>query len=68
MGVQAGSYCVCDNQYGRYGTVVGCTTNCPGNASETCGAGWQNEVYDIGSGRTQPTITSMAFSFKFILY
>jgi len=46
-GLQAGTWCFCDNSYGSYGTgtAVSCSTNCAGNTAQKCGGSLRNSVY-----------------------
>lgn len=49
-GVQFGTYCFCDDNYGSYGAADNCNMKCAGNAGETCGGRWANSVYRTGAG------------------
>jgi hypothetical protein len=46
-GVQYGRWCFCGNNPGRYATVAICKMPCAGNAKQTCGGEWSNNVYRI---------------------
>ncbi|OAQ20922.1 WSC domain-containing protein [Thermosulfurimonas dismutans] len=44
-GVQYGSQCFCDNDYGLFGPANNCNMKCSGNPNEICGGFWANSVY-----------------------
>lgn len=46
-GVQYGSQCFCDNDYGKYGKADNCNMPCNGNPKEICGGKWANSVYRV---------------------
>ena len=48
-GLQEELWCLCGNNYGRYGPASSgeCNRTCAGNRSQTCGGSWRNEVYEI---------------------
>ncbi len=45
------SFCLCGNEYGRYGKVedAECSYDCSGNTNQKCGAFWRNSVYRTGA-------------------
>ncbi|OAG27282.1 WSC domain-containing protein [Thermodesulfatator autotrophicus] len=47
-GVQYGSQCFCDNDYGLFGPANNCDMKCSGNPNEICGGFWANSVYATG--------------------
>ena len=49
-GVQAGYACLCGDTFGKHGKKPDseCNTNCPGDNTQKCGAGWRNAVYSTG--------------------
>ncbi len=46
-GTQYSFQCFCGNNYGRYGKASNCNSPCKGNAKQTCGGTWANNVYQI---------------------
>lgn len=55
-GTQAGTWCYCDNAYGRYGPSTGCNATCVGDslANTTCGGPDANTIVDTGLGQCRP--------------
>ncbi|PPQ91411.1 hypothetical protein CVT25_014299, partial [Psilocybe cyanescens] len=50
-GVENGHECYCGNAFlYDYGTSTGCTTPCPGDASNTCGGPGAMQIYSTGAG------------------
>ena len=52
MGVQAGSWCCCGHNPPPQSSRVSqeeCSTKCPGNSGEMCGASWRMNVYFINT-------------------
>ncbi|KAH9484458.1 WSC domain-containing protein [Psilocybe cubensis] len=50
-GVENGHECYCGNAFlYDYGTSTGCTSPCPGDASNTCGGPGAMQVYSTGAG------------------
>jgi len=47
-GVQYGSQCFCDNDYGAFGPANNCDMKCSGNPNEICGGFWANSIYATG--------------------
>lgn len=47
-GLQAATWCACGNSFGKHGRAGNCDTACSGDARESCGGTWANEVFDIG--------------------
>ncbi len=45
---QFANHCFCGNAYGRFGTATNCDMKCGGNAAQTCGGSWANQVYRTG--------------------
>ena len=61
FGLQYGIECRGDTRYGTYGPAPDSTVlmPCSGNASQTCGAGWVNEVYALGTYTPPPPDTKI---------
>ncbi|MGA1847036.1 WSC domain-containing protein [Deferribacter abyssi] len=63
-GVQYGSQCFCDNNYGMYGPANNCNMKCSGDTSKICGGVWANDVYKTDTQHINNTPQQSSIIYK----